>query len=176
MRKGFLEMQDQLDELFNLLEQYLGLYENLGRLLDRERTALIDLDLDRLQRMTKIKETEVLKVKLLLPALTKAIQGSALVLGLPSEPLPALASLAGAAPEPWSSRLNRTGLTLARLKRNAARNNEANHRFVQEALDMISGSISMLTGAALVPNGGYLSNGQHTNSANCGPMKLSREV
>ena len=47
---------------------------------------------------------------------------------------------------------------------------------VQEALDMISGSIAILTGAALAPKSGYLRNGQTAEASGHRPVRLSREV
>lgn len=169
-------MKNRLEELMQLVDPYQSHYEHLTNLISREKAALIDLDLDKLQQITKAKETCMLKIKILVPTLSQAIKDCALALGMGLEPLPALAELASEAPEPWSGRLTTAGLNLARLKRGIAINNQANHDFVQEALDLISGSISILTGANMSTGQGYTASGQKAPQNNSRPVKLSREV
>ncbi|MBU2548527.1 MAG: flagellar protein FlgN [Proteobacteria bacterium] len=170
-------MKAALDELMNLLETHLSLYGQLAGLLDREQAALLELDVVGLQKMAKTKETLSLKIRLHLPALTESIRSTARALGLPESPLPVLAQMASAAPEPWANRLNRASLALARLKREVGRHNEINRHFVQESLDMIAGHLSILTGAATKSReSGYQSNGQRTAGPSYGPVKLNREV
>lgn len=169
-------MEQQLKELTNLLEQHLTHYQELNALLEQEQAALIELAFERLQEVAKAKETTVLAINDLVPMLTHGIKKAAACLGLTEDPLPTLSEISGAAPQPWSNRLNRAGLILARLKRNAARHNEANRSFVQEALNLVSGSIAILTGAAVARQEGYRSNGQKIMAGGGGPAKLSREV
>jgi hypothetical protein len=165
-----------LDALMKLLENHARHYEKLSVLLNQEQAALIDLDLERLQKTAKAKETLSLRIKLLIPPLSQAIGDAARILGLSPDPLPTLAELARVAPPPWSNHLERAGLALARLKSGIARHNEANHMFVQEALDLISGSIAILTGARVSAKTGYLPNGQAASMDGYRPVKLSREV
>jgi len=169
-------MEQQLNELTNLLGLHLTHYQELNALLEKEQAALIELEFERLQEVTKAKETTVLAISDLIPMLTLGIKKAASCLGLAEDPLPSLSEISGAAPQPWSSQLNRAGLALARLRKNAVRHNEANRSFVQEALDLVSGSIAILTGAAMVHQEGYRSNGQRIIAAAAGPARLSREV
>ena len=170
-------MTAKLDELTGLLEEHQGHYEKLSQMLVKERAALINIDLDQIQQIAKAKENTILKVKLLLPPLSRAIKAAAAEYGVPEDPLPTLAELAGAVPQLWSGKLRRAGLTLARHKRTITRHNNTNRNFVQEALDMISGSIAVLTGAtAMAPKSGYLSNGHRAPNPGYSPVKLSREV
>ncbi|MEW5724672.1 MAG: flagellar protein FlgN, partial [Thermodesulfobacteriota bacterium] len=141
-------MDAKLDELTRLLKKHIGHYEKLAELLSLEQAALMDLDLERLQKVTKAKETMALKIKLLVPALAQAITEAAGLLGVPAEPLPTLAELSQAALEPYRTRFEKAGVALARLKRGVLRHNEDNQVFVREALDMVSGSVAILTGAA----------------------------
>ena len=68
-------------------------------------------------------------------------------------------------------------MALARLKRGIARHNKDNQAFVQEALDLVSGSIAILTGAvSTAPKRGYMANGQQAPAAAYQPVRLSREV
>ncbi|MEW5724304.1 MAG: hypothetical protein AB1896_14435, partial [Thermodesulfobacteriota bacterium] len=82
-----------------------------------------------------------------------------------------------AALEPYRTRFEKAGVALARLKRGVLRHNEDNQVFVREALDMISGSVAILTGAAAsAPRKGYLANGREEKAAGYRPVRLSREV
>jgi len=169
-------MSATLDTLFSLLDQHLKHYESLAAFIDREQLALIDQDLDRLQSMVKAKETVILKIKLLIPLLSRAVQAVALEIGLEPDPLPTLTELAKAAPPAYSRRLERAGLAMARLKKKITRLNETNRTFVQETLDLVSGSMAVLTGAPTNANSGYLSTGQRAPHRAPGPVRLSREV
>ncbi|MDY6852521.1 MAG: flagellar protein FlgN, partial [Thermodesulfobacteriota bacterium] len=166
----------KLNELTKILDRHVGRYEGLAELLNQEQAALIEIDLDRLQEVAKAKETVVLEIKRSLPGLTKCIKEAAAALNLPAEPLPTLADLSKASPQPWFTSLNQTGAALARLKRNTARHNEANHSFVQEALELVTSSIAILTGAAAVHQENYRPDGQQAPASTFGPTKLSREV
>ena len=169
-------MEALLEHLTKIMAQHIGGYDRLAQLLLQEQAALIEHDLERIQKVSKAKETLALKIKLLLPAVSQAIQDTARALGLSSDPLPTMAELAAAAPDPWAGRLRLAGLRLARLKQSVTMQNQANHAYVQEALDLISGSIAILTGAALAPKAGYMRNGQTTEAAGHRPVRLSREV
>lgn len=169
-------MEPKLDELTKILDRHVGLYEGLAELLNQEQIALIEMDLDRLQEVAKAKEAAVLEIKLSLPGLAECIKKAATALNLPTEPLPTLAELSRAAPQPWFTSLNQAGVALARLKRNTARQNEANHSFVQEALELVTSSIAVLTGVAAIHQENYRSDGQQVPASTFGPTKLSREV
>ena len=169
-------MEALLEHLIKLMAQHIGGYDRLAQLLLQEQSALIEHDIERIQKISKAKETLALKIKLLLPAVSQAIQDVARALQLPVDPLPTMAELAAAAPEPWAGKLSLAGLKLARLQQSVTMQNQANHAYVQEALDMISGSIAILTGAALAPKSGYLRNGQTAEASGHRPVRLSREV
>ena len=169
-------MQKTLEKLQALVLQHIGRYQSLAGVLDEEQAALISMDIERIQQTAKTKETLVLKIKLLVPPLTQAILEAAAALGLAQEPLPTLSELAKAAPRPYSRDLEKAGLTLTRLKRVIARHNEANHAYVREALDLVSGSISILTRALHPAKGSYLPTGRSARASGYSPTKLSREV
>jgi len=171
-----MKMETTMNELMGLLDRHLAQYESLVGLLDRETEALVKLDVDQLQEISKAKETEALKIRLLITPLTQAIQSAAGELGLQETPLPTLAELASRAGAPWAARLHRCSLALARLKRAVERGNEANRNFIHETLDLMSGSIAILTGAVLLHQQGYMANGQKGRTAAYGPARLSREV
>ena len=170
-------MSIKLIELVALTGQHITLYETLAEHLSREQTALLEMDLEALQQAVKAKETTALKIKLMVPAVADAIADAAEELGLPREPRPTLAEIGARAPAPYGTRLARAGLALARLKRGIARHNEDNHSFVETAMEMINGSIAVITGAVTAkPRQGYSAKGRQTRSPDCPPVRLSREV
>ena len=169
-------MTGNLETLNALLDQYIGRYQELSQLLNDEQAALVELDMDRIQQIAKTKETLALKIKLLAQPLAECITEVGRDYGLDREDLPTIAELARFAPQPWSGKLHKAGLTLARLKRSVSSHNQANQWFVTEAIELISGSISILTGAASIPKGSYLPSGQRAPGVDRGPTRLSREV
>ena len=169
-------MKSELQELMKLLGQHLNLYGKLAEILALEQSALLELDLDRLQKITKGKETIALKIKIHVQALSSSIKTAAAALGLPVDPMPTLAELAAAAPKQVSGHLEQAGSRLARLKRQISSHNNANHAFVQESLSLVSGSIAILTGAHTRPRQGYLRNGQEAPAAGHQAIRVSKEV
>jgi len=166
-----------LEELVSMAQGHIELYETLAGLLSLEQAALIDMDLEELQKVSKAKETTALKIKIQVPALAGAIMDAARELRLGPEPLPTLAELANHAPKPYDVRLERSGLALARLKRGILRHNEDNHGFVQTALEMFNGTMAATTGAvAAAPKKGYTASGRNDKGGAYGPVRLSREV
>jgi hypothetical protein len=97
-------MEALLEHLTKIMAQHIGGYDRLAQLLLKEQAALIEHDLEKIQKISKAKETLALKIKLLLPAVSQAIQDVARALGLSEDPLPTMAELAAAAPDPWAGK------------------------------------------------------------------------
>jgi hypothetical protein len=169
-------MNDPLPGLMRRLKTHMGLYQKLAKALEMERVALMDMDMERLAKVTAAKNALTTQLHDDLPALAEDIQKAAASLGVAAEPLPALAELAASAPPPWENRLAKAGRALARVKREIARRNEANHAFVQEALDMVSQSIHILTGGAAQAKSGYASDGRKPQKGAYQAVRLSKEV
>jgi hypothetical protein len=169
-------MNALFDRLMKILAKHIGLYKRLAEVMALEQAALIDMDLERIRELAKEKETTALKIKMLVPAVAQTIMDAARDRELPPDPLPTLADLAARAPEPYARPLARAGQTLAGLKRGIGRQSQANHAFVQEALDLVSGSIAILTGATLRPGHAYNAAGRKAPASGHHPVRLSREV
>ena len=165
-----------LDGLLLLVQKHIDRYRELASLLDEEQSALIRLDVEQLQQLSKTKETMVLKIELLVEPLAQTIRDAARALGLPENPQPALAEIAEAAPRAYRIELRRRSFELVRLKNQIARHNEANRNFVRESIRLVSDSIAILTGAVAARKTGYLPNGQQPSMSGYRPVKLSREV
>lgn len=169
-------METRLDRLLELVEGHIACYEELVEVLKQEQKALLSMDLQQVQENSKAKEAIVRKLKLGVTPLSETILQTARDLGLPVDPQPALIELAGAAVSPWSEKLSRVALTLTRIKRTVASQNEANKAFVKESLNMIGGTISLLTGAPKPEKSGYLASGQRAQAYAARPVRLSREI
>ena len=169
-------MFQMADQLLDLLNRQISLYQKLGKLLDEEQQNLIELDLDRLQKITRIKEETAQDITFLIEPVSNKIKELARNLGLKTEPLPLLALLAEALPEPNSGRLRRSSQDLARIKTDIFRHNQDNQNFIEETLGLITDSLTVLTGVSLTEADQYLPTGERAASKSMGPIKLNREV
>jgi hypothetical protein len=169
MKKTFIE-------LIKRAEAYVGLYQGLSDLLDEEHQALLARDLKTAQKLGRTKLVHTQKIETEAALLADSICRAARRVGMDADPPPALAELARRAPKPARPRLARAGWKLARLKREVAAKNETSRTFVNESLRILSGSLSILTGAVALEKPGYSQPGIKKRRPETKPVRLNREV
>jgi len=169
-------MHQNADNLLDLLQSQIGHYQKLSELLEQEQKNLIELNLDKLQKISKVKEDTVQDIKLLIEPLAGEIKTLAQKLGLETNPLPTLTQLTEYLSGPLSGRLRKSAQDLAAIKTDVFKHNQDNQHFIQETLGLIEGSLGILTGANLGKAKQYLPNGQQAATESSRPVKLSREI
>ncbi|MBW1709096.1 MAG: flagellar protein FlgN [Deltaproteobacteria bacterium] len=164
------------DNLLALLKRQISHYQKLNKLLEAERKNLIKLDLDNLQKITKVKESTIQDIRLLVEPIAAKIKDLAQKQGLETDPIPTLAQLAGTFSEPMSGRLRKSAQDLARIKTDVFRHNQDNHNYIKDALGLIENSLGILTGTKLAEAQRYLPTGQQAVTRPVGSIKLNREI
>jgi hypothetical protein len=155
----------------------LAKYQELIDFLEIEKQRLLNLDLDGLLVVGKAKEKLAKSIIKSGESLKDSILEAALMLKLPSDPLPTLAEIAKAVPGPFGLRLSDGASKLARLKNLILRENAMAKRFVEESLDLVTDSINILSGASQIKAEGYGSDGKKDKGVKKAlPSKISREV
>ncbi|MDR1606859.1 MAG: flagellar export chaperone FlgN [Deltaproteobacteria bacterium] len=163
--------------LVSRLESHLIRYQKLVDFLNMEKKSLLNLDLDGLLLTSQAKEELGRDIQTGVGLLIDSLSDAALMLGLPHNPPPTLAEVANLCPKPYANKINDMAITLTRLKNVILRENEANRRFVQEALNLVNGSINTLTGADQIKGEGYRQDGTKDQGVKkARPTKLSKEV
>ncbi|MDR3154403.1 MAG: flagellar protein FlgN [Deltaproteobacteria bacterium] len=159
------------------LTGHLSRYRELIDFLEQEKKHLLDLDLDGLLVTSKAKERLAKNIIEGSEGLRESIARTALMLGLGDDPLPTLAEIAARTPAPYGGRLSEHAGSLARLKNLILRENDTARRFVEQSLDLVTGSINILSGADQIKGTGYGSDGKKEKGVKKAlPSKLSREV
>jgi hypothetical protein len=159
------------------LQEHLGRYQELADYLETEKAQLLNLDLDGLMVTSKAKERLARNIIAGSGELRDSIVQAALMLGLAGDPPPTLAEIAARTPGPYGIRLSEGAGSLARLKNVILRENETARHFVEESLELVTGSINILSGADRVKAEGYGSDGKKDKGVKKAlPSKLSREV
>jgi hypothetical protein len=159
------------------LEGQLSKYQELIDFLEIEKQKLLNLDLDGLLTVGKAKEKLANSIIKSGESLKDAIAETALMLGLSKDPLPTLSEIASKIPGPFGARLSDGASKLARLKNLILRENAMAKRFVEESLDLVTGSINILSGANQIKAEGYGSDGKKEKGVKKAlPSKISREV
>ncbi len=159
-------------ELFQLLEEDVHLYQNLLTLLGKERECLRALSVDDLLGVTKAKETELLKIRMLEQTL-KDLTGEILKRHDRSVDEVTLTALTGVVDGRQARLLKHYLAILAALKEEIAEYNTYNKRFIQEGLEHVEESIAILTShigsSSYTPQGG-------SRRETCRARVLSREA
>jgi hypothetical protein len=164
-------------KLAQALKDHLGRYQKLVDYLSAEKKCLLSLDLDGLLATSQAKEALGREIQGGTSVLIDRLSDAALMLGLPPSPPPTLSELANLCPEPFGNQINDMTIALVRLKNVILRENEANRRFVQEALGLVNGSINALTGADQLKGDSYGQDGSKDQGVKKSrPTKVSKEV
>lgn len=166
----------RIQNLCDILDGHLSRYQTLVDYVAAEKKYLLELDLEGLMASSKIKEQLAVDIQQNIRELIEGINEVALMLGLPLSPQPLLADLVRHVPKPFDNRLNDGSIKLERLKNIILRENEANRRYIEEALRLVGESINILTGANQLKGDGYKKDGTVGEKKRTLPVKLSREV
>jgi hypothetical protein len=159
------------------LQEHLERYQKLVDFLEQEKKHLLNLDLDGLLAVSKAKERLARNIIAGSGSLQDSIAEAALMLGLGTDPAPTLAEIASRIPAPYGARLSEGAGNLARLKNLILRENETARHFVEESLELVTGSINILSGADQIKGSGYGNDGKKDKGVKKAlPSKLSREV
>jgi hypothetical protein len=164
------KLEEQLDE-------HLLRYQELIDYLEQEKKHLLDLDLDGLLVVSKAKEKLAKNIIAGSGDFKDSICEAALMLGLPDQPQPTLTEIARLSPPPYGIKLSEGAASLARLKNLILRENETARHFVEESLELVTGSINILSGAEQIKGTGYGADGKKEKGVKKSlPSKLSRDV
>ncbi|MDR2200119.1 MAG: flagellar protein FlgN [Deltaproteobacteria bacterium] len=165
-----------IQKLEEELNSHLERYRELIDFLEKEKRYLINMDLDGLLRLSRLKEELAKKIMAGEPSFRDSLSMAGAMLGLKSEK-PTLAEVAKGCPLPFSNRLADGAITLAGLKNRILRENEQAKRFVEESLDLVTESINILSGANQLKGESYASDGKKEKGVKKAlPAKLSRDV
>jgi hypothetical protein len=166
-----------IQKLDEELKLHMERYGQLIDFLDREKTYLLNLDLDGLLILSKAKEELAKGIIKDGQAFQDSLSTAGLMLGLAEDPPPTLTEVAALCPLPYSNRLADGAMTLARLKNQIMRENEQAKHFVEASLDLVNESINILTGASQVKGDSYSNRGEKDKGVKKAlPAKLSRDV
>ncbi|TSA10908.1 MAG: flagellar protein FlgN [Deltaproteobacteria bacterium] len=158
--------------IFELLEKEVGFYQELLRLLDKERECLHSLSIEDLCAISKAKETEILKIKVVEENLKDITAGLFKNHGYVSEDT-TITALMEVADKKQAGILKNYLAILTALKEDIRERNGNNKRFIEETLEVIEDSLSILMPPRNAPF--YTSQGKNARCS-CNANVLSREV
>ena len=166
----------RIQNLCDILDGHLIRYQSLVDYVTAEKKYLLEMNLEGLTASSKIKEALAIDIQQNIYELVDGINEVAVMLGLPLTPQPLLTDLVHHVPRPFDNRLNDGSIKLERLKNVILRENEANRRYIEEALRLVGESINILTGANQLKGDGYNNDGKVGEKKRTLPVKFSREV
>ncbi len=158
--------------IFELLEKEVGFYQELLRLLDKEHECLHSLSIEDLCTVSKAKETEILKIKVIEENLKDITSGLFKNRGYVLEDT-TMTALTEVADRKQIGILKHYLAILTALKEDIRERNGNNKRFIEETLEVIEDSLSILMPPSHAPF--YTPQGKHARCS-CNASVLSREV
>lgn len=137
-----MEMEQPLNDLLDLLETIFQLHRALFEILQKERQALIDLDLDGIGTYCKKKENQILRIKILEEQRLQIMGQLAGRLHETRSDL-SLTRLAEKVNILYAQRLMDAAAALMSIARDIKSLNEANKSLISFSRDMLSGSMAL---------------------------------
>jgi flagellar biosynthesis/type III secretory pathway chaperone len=158
--------------IFELLEKEVFFYQELLRLLDKEHECLHSLSIEYLCAVSKAKETEILKIKVIEENLKDITAGLFKNHGYVVEDT-TITALMQVADRKQAGILKHYLSILTALKEDIRERNGNNKRFIEETLEVIEDSLSILMPPRSAPF--YTPQGKNARCS-CNANVLSREV
>ena len=138
-----MQLNGLLTELLGLLEQETELYQALLNAIDKEKQAVIDTDLDKLNEATIVKENLLLKLRILDEQRIHLLRKIAIFLGQSEDTL-SLKNLSRMVEAPHASRLKRCRKMLLSLIAKIQTANSQNRALFSHSLELVKGSMNLL--------------------------------
>jgi hypothetical protein len=166
-----------IQKLDEELQAHIERYTELINFLDKEKTYLLNLDLDGLLMLSKAKEELARGIIRDGQSFQDSLATAGAMLGLDQDTAPTLAEISALCPLPYSNRLADGAMTLARLKNQILRENDQAKLFVEESLELVTESINILTGANQLKGDSYSKSGKKEKGVKKAlPSKFSRDI
>ncbi|MCP4693295.1 MAG: flagellar protein FlgN [Desulfobacterales bacterium] len=136
-------MESLLEKLINLLDEETGLYRSLHHVVESEKFAVLDANVDALITSSGEKEILLRRARLLERQRCELMVRLAGKLNRPAREL-TLNRLTRLTPEPWASRLKSIGGNLRTLVRRVRKIDSGNQTMVRFSLDFVRSSLTLL--------------------------------
>lgn len=138
-------MESLLLRLHNLLKNQNTLLQELLSYLEKEQQCIINLSIDQLYEITKLKETNILKMKLLKESVQDVLARLAPMVDLQNKKMSLVQLIERIPHGHYRQKVKEAHQTALFLARSIETRNQGNKSFIQESLRYIDDSISMLT-------------------------------
>lgn len=158
-------------QLFELLDHEVKLYGELLQILREEQRVLAEMNIEALISLSKKKENQLLKIRLLdesLQEMMKSLDGS------PQTKTMGLSAVAVFSTPADAERINNCLTLLSKTRDSILKLNVLNKRFIEDTLGYLNDAIFLLTGAAMTQSV-YGARG-FTQQRTSGPVMINAEV
>jgi flagellar biosynthesis/type III secretory pathway chaperone len=137
-------MEELLKKFLGLLEGETALYRSLLLVLQKEKRAVVDSELDVLNESSKEKENLILKIRILEEQRDHLQRNLADFLGYSNGQALSMSALVQAVEEPYSSRLKSCCSNLLTLTQSIQEVNNSNKFLIMNSLELVRGSLTLL--------------------------------
>lgn len=166
-------MEHLLEKLFGLLEHATELYQSLFAVVQKEKDAVVGLNLQQLNEACKAKENLLLKLRILEERREQLMDKLAAVLNCEPRDI-SLIQLSNLVKEPYAGRLRICSTKLLSLIQELQEANRQNKMLLSHSLELVQGSFNLLNNV-MAANPVYYRSGDLHKSKQTGKL-LSGDV
>lgn len=166
-------MEHLLEKLFGLLEHATELYQSLFAVVQKEKDAVVGLNLQQLNEACKAKENLLLKLRILEEQREQLMDKLAAVLNCEPHDI-SLIQLSNLVKEPYAGRLRICSTKLLSLIQELQEANRQNKMLLSHSLELVQGSFNLLNNV-MAANPVYYRSGDLHKSKQTGKL-LSGDV
>lgn len=160
--------------LSGLIKEETEQYRELFDILHRERDAMKNLSLEDILNCSKLKETVILKLKMMEESRIALLEKIAMQVKIPKEEL-TLLKISEIADSPFSDLFMKYYKKLSSLARDIKEMNLKNKTFAMHSLECVNGHLGLLN-HLMDPNPVYLPTGKMCQEKNAGNKIIYKEV
>lgn len=155
-------MEDLLKKLFGLLEHTTELYQSLFAVVQKEKDAVVGLNLQQLNEACKAKDNLLLKLRILEEQREQLMDKLAVVLNRGPHEI-SLTQLSNLVQEPYAGRLRTCSSKLLSLIQELQEANQQNKMLLSHSLELVKGSYDLLNNVMAANPVYYRSGDLHKN-------------
>lgn len=161
-------------DLLNLMKEETGQHKELLDLLYRENRAMKNLSLEEMSKCSKLKETIVLKLRMMEELRLSLVEKIADYLEISKDEI-TLLKIARVVKTPLADEFRRCHQVLSSLVQDIREMNKKNKMFIEHSLESINGYLGLLNNL-INPNPVYLSTGKFHKGNRTGNRMIHKEV
>lgn len=139
-----MKMDLLINELLGVIERESEIYRSMLAVIEKERNAAVQSDLNVLNIAAEEKEDILVKLGIVEKQRNRLVKAMSEVLGYPSREI-TITMISQAVGEPFAGRLKRAGSDLSTVLNSVRDTNRSNKQLFEHSIEFLKGSVNLLS-------------------------------